>query len=404
MSVKTRNAVAKALDSYDGVAVFNAIRNSSPTLQSRYAEATAKTLKDIGYNLSRDNVNIKLEYLNGLLAMVSAVFVKSNVIENPLSDLIRGGEYYAFGDLIENIGVHVAQGVDPMYLTENLGTGKTVDPFVQVQPDTITEFFKSNLPLQYGITISEWQLARAFESAQGMQSLIAALLESVTNGINADLFIAGKNIMNAYINDTSHTLADGQILEVVTPTDETTGKTFVLAIKNIINAVQFPTTAFNPSGIMSTTGSGSFTFYVRPEIMNQISVDVLASAFNRDDLDLTPVDGTGRMRIKTLPDFGGLVAQDANGNNLEPKYNELGQRVGWTLNQADATFDHYSDPNEDVIGIIAGPDAFGMALRRQNYAPIYNPRAEYMNYWYNLEYWCFYSNMENVIIIKKAAA
>lgn len=404
---KAKAAVAQALSSYDGVAVFNAIRNASPTLAGRYPEATASTLKEIGYNLSRDNVDLKMAYLNGLLQMVSAVFVKSDTINNPLSDLIKGGEYYAWGDLVEKIAVHTAKAVDPKFLVQNLGTGKTIDPFVQNQPETVTEFYKSNLPLQYLVTVSEWQLQRAFEGPQGMNALIAAILESVTNGINVDLYQAGKSVINAYINDDTHTLGNGQVLEVNDVTDETSGKAFVLAIKNIINKVQFPTTAFNPAGIMSTSPSESFTMYVRPELMNQISVDVLASAFNRDDLDLTPVDGTGRMRIKTLDNFGGMIPQNSDGETLTPTYDVLGAVNGYQTSEGasvEAKDVVWEDPNEDVLAVIASPDAFGMALRKQSYAPIYNPRGEYINYWYNMEYWCFYSNFENVIIIKKAAS
>ena len=237
------------LKSYNGVDVFNAIRNSNPILQSRYPEATAETLKQIGKNLSRDNVDVKNAYLNGLMTLVSAVFVKSNNISNPLSELIKGGEYYAWGDLIENIKVHVAKAVDPKYLVSNLGTGKTIDPFVQNQPKTVTEFFKSNLPLQYLVTISEWQLQRAFESAQGMGALVSAILESIQNGIAIDLYQAGKDIMNSYINDSTHTLAPGQVMSVADVVDETTGKAFILAVKNVINAMQFPSKAFNPAGI-----------------------------------------------------------------------------------------------------------------------------------------------------------
>lgn len=410
MASKAKAAVAKALASYDGVTVFNAIRNASPTLAARYPEATADTLKSIGYNLSRDNVDLKMTYLNGLLQMVSAVFVKSNTVNNPLADMIRGGEYYAWGDLIENIAVHVAKAVDPKFLVDNLGTGKTIDPFVQNQPETVTEFFKSNLPLQYFVTISDWQLQRAFESMNGMSALISAILESITNGINIDLYQAGKSIINAYINDTTHTLGNGQILEVADVKDEASGKNFILNVKNIINAVQFPTKAFNPAGIVSTTGSGSFTMYVRPEIMNKISVDVLASAFNRDDLDLTPVDGTGRMRIKTLDNFGGLIPTDSDGNELTVTYDALGAVNGYTKTVDSTTTPVaeddvvWKDPNADVLAVIAAPDTFGMALRKQNYNPIYNPRGEYVNYWYNMEYWCYYSNFTNVIIIKKASA
>lgn len=392
---------------YNGVDVFNAIRNSTPALQSRYPEATADTLKTIGKNLSRDNVDLKMAYLDGLLKLVSAVFVKDNQVSNPLSELIRGGEYYSWGDLIENIKVHVAKAVDPKFLVEHLGTGKTIDPFVQKQPETVTEFFQSNLPLQYLVTVSEWQLQRAFESAQGMGALISAILESITNGINVDLFEAGKDIMNSYINDETHTLADGQVMEVAAVEDEATGKAFILDVKNLINSMQFPTAAFNPAGIVQTSTSSRLTMYVRPGIMNNISVNTLAGAFNRDDLDLTPVDGTGRLRIKTIDNFGGLKAtKTADGSDLTPKYDSLGSVIGYqdsegaTVDNADIT---WVDPNEDVIAIIAAPDAFGLALRKQNYSPIYNPRGEYVNYWYNMEYWCYYSNLENVVIIKKAS-
>ena len=395
------------LAAYSGSDVFNAIRNSTPRLQSRYPEASADNLKTIGYNLSRDNINIKMDYLNGLLKMVSAVFVKSYTVSNPLSELIQGGEYYAWGDLIENIAVHVAKGVSPKFLTSNLGTGKTIDPYVQNQPTTVTEFFQSNLPLQYLVTISEWQLQRAFESAQGMGALISAILESISNGINVDLFEAGKSIINSYINDDSHTLSDGQVMKVTDVTDEASGKSFILDVKNLINAMQFPTTAFNPSKIMKTSSSDTLTMYVRPGVMNNISVNTLAGAFNRDDLDLTPIDGSGRLRIKTLPDFGGLKPTKTSDNSdLTVTYDELGavsgyeDSVGNPVADADIT---WVDPNADILAIIAAPAAFGMALRKQSYAPIYNPRGDYLNYWYNMEYWCYYSNMENVVIIKKSA-
>lgn len=393
------------LKSYNGVDVFNAIRNSTPILQSRYPEATAETLKQIGKNLSRDNVDVKNAYLNGLMTLVSAVFVKSNNISNPLSDLIKAGEYYAWGDLIENIKVHVAKAVDPKFLVSNLGTGKTIDPFVQNQPKTVTEFFKSNLPLQYLVTISEWQLQRAFESTQGMGALVSAILESIQNGIAIDLYQAGKDIMNSYINDDKHTLAPGQIMAVSDVVDETTGKAFILAVKNVINAMQLPSKAFNPAGIEQISTSSKLTMYVRPGVMNNISVNTLAGAFNRDDLDLTPVDGTGKLRIKTIDNFGGVYATKTSDSSLlSPAYDSLGSVIGYKdsseqiIAESDIT---YVDPNENIIAIIASPDAFGMALRKQNYSPIYNPRGEYVNYWYNMEYWCYYSNLENVVIIRK---
>lgn len=393
------------LKSYNGVDVFNAIRNSTPILQSRYPEATAETLKQIGKNLSRDNVDVKNAYLNGLMTLVSAVFVKSNNISNPLSDLIKGGEYYAWGDLIENIKVHVAKAVDPKFLVSNLGTGKTIDPFVQNQPKTVTEFFKSNLPLQYLVTISEWQLQRAFESSQGMGALVSAILESIQNGIAIDLYQAGKDIMNSYINDDKHTLASGQVMAVSDVVDEATGKAFILAVKNVINAMQLPSKAFNPAGIEQISTSSKLTMYVRPGVMNNISVNTLSGAFNRDDLDLTPVDGTGKLRIKTIDNFGGVYAtKTSDSSPLSPAYDSLGSVIGYKdssesiVAESDIT---YVDPNENIIAIIASPDAFGMALRKQNYSPIYNPRGEYVNYWYNMEYWCYYSNLENVVIIRK---
>lgn len=402
--------VAEMLSAYSGVDVFNAIRNSSPILQSRFPEATASNLKEIGMNLSMSDVQTRQEFIYGLLKMVSAVFVKNTTITNPLSALIKGGQYYAWGDLIENIKVRVAQAVDPKFLIDTRGTGKTIDPFVQKMPEYVTEFFQSNLPLQYLVTVDQWQLQKAFESAQGMGALISAILESITNAINVDLFQAGKDIFNKYINDTTHTLGEGQVMEVDDVIDEASGKSFILSVKNLINAMQFPTKAFNPSKLLQTSSSSTLTMYVRPEVMNNISVNTLAGAFNRDDLDLTPVDGSGRLRIKTLDNFGGIKpikTTDQTKTELTPKYDSLGSVIGFVdsdgadVAESDIT---YLDINEDVIAVIASPDAFGMALKQQNYSPIYNPRGEYVNYWYNMEYWCYYSNLENVIIIKKKAS
>lgn len=421
-----------AINTYNGVEIFNAIRKSTPSIASRYPEATKETLKSIGYNIANSgDVNVRMDYMSGLMRLVSAVFVKSNNISNPLSDMIVGGEFYAFGDIIENLKVHIAKAVSPKYLAANLATGATLDPYVQKQAELEVEFFQSNLPLQYLVTVSEWQLARAFESQQGMNSLISAILESITNGLNADLYVAGKNIINEYINSNDHTLAEGQEVVVSDVTDAATGKAFVLAVKDVLSAVQFPTNAFNPRKITQTSTGDTLTMFVRPTLINKLSTEVWASAFHRDDLDLTPVDGSGRIRIKSVDNFGGLAPKGANNEALQEVYDSLGTVVGyidaaaqvngpahknangqWVVNitsagtTADTTFpaepDHFDDPNEGVLAVIATDKAFGMALRKQNYAPIFNPRGEYINYWYNMEYWCFYSDLENVIIIKKA--
>lgn len=397
---------------YNGVEVFNAIRNATPSLQSRYPEASETTLKEIGYNLSRDSVDMKAAYLNGLLEMVSAVFVSNTRIENPLADLIRGGQYYEWGNLIEKIKVRIAKAVDPKFLVDNLGTGKTIDPFVQNQPETVTEFFKINLPMQYIVTISDWQLQRAFESAQGMNALISEILESVQNGMKLDLYEAGKSIFNAYINDTTYsdgtarTLGDGQVATVADVTSEATGKTFVNAVKNIVSSMAFPTKAYNPMGILNTQSSGSLTMFCKPELLNKLSVDVWASAFNRDDLDLTPVGGNGKMRIKSLDNFGGIYATDAQGHKLNKKYNSLGAVIGYEYNGVEVSEKDITwvDPNKDVLAVITDVADFGgIALRKERFSNIYNPRGEYVNYWFNAEYWVYYSNMANVVIIKKAS-
>lgn len=388
----------------DNVTLYNAIYAESPTLQNRYPKGTITNLTTIGSNVQRDEL-AQNEIALGMLSIVARIIVSPNTISNPLEDMILGGEYFEFGDIIEKVKVHVAKAVDPMYLAAHKKNGESIDPFIQNYPEVGVEFFKSNLALQYLITTDTWNWARAFSTEGGLDGLVGNMLESVINARNIDLFQAGKNLIDEYINSEDHTLLDTQVLNVDDVTDETSGKAFILAVKNVINALSFPTEAFNPDHFISTSNSDTLTMYVRPNVMNNISVNTLAGAFNRDDLDLTPVDGTGRMRIKTLDNFGGIKAtKTSDGSDLHAIYDKVGSFAGYAdsddqpVAKSDITF---VDTNADVIAVIAAPRAFSIALRKQANRVVPNYRGEYTNYITNMEYWTMYSNQENVIVIKK---
>lgn len=401
-------AAKATLLAFSGPDVFNAIRNSSPTLQLRYSKATAENIESISKNISQSDMTIKNELTYGLMKLVTAVFTKDTSIRNPLANMVKGGLFPEFGAFVEQNRVHVIKGISPKFGGEFAISGTSIDPFVQDYTKVESEFFETNLKLTYLVTTNTWDLSKAFLSAAGMNSLLGQIMKGIENALNIDLFMAGKDIFNTYISTTNHTLGKGQVMEVTAVTDETSGKNFVLSMKNLLNAIQFPSTAFNPRKLEMQTDA--LHMYIRPEVMNTLSTEVWASAFNRSDLGLTPQDGGATLSITSIDNFGGIIPTlTATGETLVSVYDSvLGKQIGFATAAAptvviDESLITFVDSNSDVLAIVATDSAFGIALRMMESAPAYNARGSYTNYWYNAEYWTYYSDLEPVIIIKKKA-
>lgn len=387
------------------VELFNSVRNGlSSSFQSRIPEATATNIKEIGMMITSNEFKAEFnDWLTEAVNRIAMVLIRDNIIKNKLGRFIRFN--VTFGDIIEDIWVEPIKG-------ENYNPGNDdshPDPFRQNNPTVKVEYHRQNDQRVYLATVFPARARKAFENEGQLQRLIDQIVKQIYNADALDTFVITKEIFNEAINSPVLPLQANQMIEVDAIVDTQTGKDFVNSIKNVVTAMTFPTSDYNIQGVTKMVEPEDLTIFIRADLLNFIDVNVLSSAFNRSDLNFTPNDSNGFMKMIAMDNFGGLVAQDSAGNNLFPKYNQYGKQIGYTA--TNETTDNtlvepakFVDPNEDVLAIIAEDDWLIIAKNLESTDVIWNPAGLYYNTWAHFWNTFGYSGFMNMVVIKRKTA
>jgi len=383
--------------------IFNSIRAGlSSSFQSRIPQMDASNQESIGGMITSSDFTADFnEWLTAAINRIGLVLIRDNNIRNRLSRFVYGT--MEFGDAIEELMVDIIKGEDYQPGTE----GNSIDPFRITNPDVKAIYHKVNSRRKYRITTYPDRAKKAFLSEGGLQRLISQMVSQLFQAGELDDWLCTKEIFNDYLNGTEYPVPADSILEVSDITSEQTAKDFVEAVKNAVTSMTFPTSAYNYMGITKMVNPSDLTIFIRADLLNYIDVNVLSSAFNRSDLNFTPNDSQGFMKMVAMDDFGGKYAVDASNNKLYPVYNTYGKQIGYSATEGGTTLvtpSKFIDPNDDVIAIIA-EDQFLLITRQLERAEsIWNPEGLYWNNFLHRWSQYGYSGFMNAIVIKKKAA
>ena len=379
------------------MSLFNSIYDTlSPNFQARIPKMDAQNMATIGMLITSDSFKAEMnEWLTEAVNRIGMVLIRETSLRNRLEKYVYGT--MEFGDAIEELCVQIAKAED----YTQPANGASIDPFRTTYPEVKALYHRVNSRRKYRATTFPNQVKRAFLNEGGIGRLFANITDSLIKGAKADDYDSIKEIFNFYINDTTKLPAKPtQKVAVPQIVDEASAKTFINTLKDAFSAMLFPTGSYNQMGIIQTSEPSEMTLFIRSWITNYISVEVLSAAFNRDDLDFTP-EGTSRVKIELMPDFGGTYPVNASGTKLLPIYNEFGMTTGqYSANgqlPAD-TIDHMVDPNENVYAILADDRFLIITRQLERMETIYNPDGLYWNEiyhkWSQYGYTGFYNNIQ----------
>lgn len=208
------------------------------------------------------------QFINALVNRIAMVRVQSANFNNPYSILKKG--YIEFGETIEDIFVNIAKVVD--YNAEKADSRE----FKRNMPDVRSAFHIMNWRVMYPVTIQDEDLRMAFLSAQGVQDLIAKIVDSVYTAAEYDEFLLFKYLL---IKAISH----GQIAPV--QVDGTSLTDCAVEFRAISNTLPFMSTKYNSSGVKTNTPKSEQVIFMDARFNAQFDVNVLASAFNMEKAD-----------------------------------------------------------------------------------------------------------------------
>lgn len=206
------------------------------------------------------------QFLSTLVNRIASVRVKSATFNDDYVELKKG--YLEFGETVEEVFVSIAKARE--FSAEKAESRE----LKRTLPDVKTAFHAMNYRVQYPVTIQDEDLRTAFLSMDGVQDLIARIVDAVYTANEYDEYLLFKYLMIKAI-------AHGKMYPVSIG-DETDMKEAAVAFRGMSNQLGFMSTKYNISGVHTTTPRADQYIFMDAKYNAQYDVNVLASAFNMD--------------------------------------------------------------------------------------------------------------------------
>lgn len=307
------------------------------------------------------------QFINALVNRIAAVRVKSAVYNNGFADLKKG--YLEFGETIEEVFVNIAKA------REFSAEKAEAREFKRSLPDVRSAFHVMNWRVMYPVTIQDEDLRMAFLSMNGVQDLIARIVDSIYTAAEYDEYLLFKH---ALIKNIAH----GKMYPVAVDTADI--KNAAVAFRGTSNRLTFMNTAYNAAGVHTATPKGDQYIFMSADFNAQYDVNVLAAAFNMDRADFMG-------RLKLIDDFTTFD-------------NDRFSEIVAGSDQIDLVTDEELALMADVIGVLVDGEFFQFYDNNNKFTEKYVASGLYWNYFYHVWKTCSVSPFSNAIVFVKNTA
>ena len=215
------------------------------------------------------------QFINALVNRIAAVRIKSANFNNPYKDLKKG--YLQFGETVEEVYVQIAKA---RIFSAEKAAGRE---FKRTLPIVRSAFHMINWRVQYPITVQNEDLRMAFTSLNGVEDLIARIIQQVYTAAEYDEFLLFKYLLIKGV-------AKGQLYPV--GFDATNKNNAAVEFRAMSNMLPFMKKDYNAAKVETTTPKADQYIFMDARFNADYDVNVLASAFNMDKADFM-----GRLKL-----------------------------------------------------------------------------------------------------------
>lgn len=254
--------------------------DASSEYQNRIPQATRENILEVG-NAIVNYEPARNEFCSALINKIGKTIVSSKMAKNKLA--FFRGEDLGFGDTIEDIFVEMAKA-SPYNRNET-------NPFGITKPQVKVLYHRIDRELQYFVTIYDADLKRAFTSADGLDKLVSAIVNSLYSGKEHDDYVFTKQLFGSYKKYYE--------VNVSAPTTDATCKALLKAIKKYSEDISFASKDFNGQGVETWTEKDEQILLMHKDAKVNCDIEYLAGIFNLSKAEM-------ETRIVTVDDFGDL--------------------------------------------------------------------------------------------------
>ena len=330
-------------------------------------------------------------FTKALIDQVGKVVFVDRVYTAQGPNLLR--DSWEYGSVLQKVRCDLPDADDnKTWSLADLANGSTVDPFVITKPTVKAKYFNSKTTFEVPITLAEEQVKEAFKSPSDMNRFMSmienrvlmkralcteAMSKRTLNNLIAQKIHAKSNVVNLlkdYNTAYSKTLtaatclSDPDFLKYC-------AKTIMMYKKYIAEASML----YNNDGYVTFTPEDRLEFTVLSEFSKDLQVYMYADTYNKEFVQL---DGYSEV----------AYWQGSGTNNA---FNEI-SKIDVKALTADGT--EFTVAQTGVVAVMYDRDAAAICNENERVTSIYNPKAEYWNYFY--KYDCAYMNdtAENCIV------
>ena len=330
-------------------------------------------------------------FTKALIDQVGKVIFVDRVYTAQGPNLLR--DAWEYGSVLQKVRCDLPDADDnKTWSLADLANGSTVDPFVITKPTVKAKYFNSKTTFEVPITLAEEQVKEAFKSPSDMNRFMSlienrvlmkralcteAMSKRTLNNLIAQKIHAKSNVVNLLKNyNTAYTktltaatcLSDPDFLKYC-------AKTIMMYKKYIAEASML----YNNDGYVTFTPEDRLEFTVLSEFSKDLQVYMYADTYNKEFVQL---DGYSEV----------AYWQGSGTNNA---FNEI-SKIDVKALTADGT--EFTVSQTGVVAVMYDRDAAAICNENARVTSIYNPKAEYWNYFY--KYDCAYMNdtAENCIV------
>lgn len=349
--------------------ILNVIRqNASVEYQSQIPEVTQESdIPKVGEVLYGYPA-LANQFINALVNRIALVQVKSATFNNDYAELKKG--YLEFGETVEEVFVNIAKARE---FSVEKAEGRE---FKRSVPDVRSAFHAMNYRVQYPVTIQDEDLRTAFLSMDGVQDLIAKIVDSVYTAAEYDEYLLFKYLMiKAITKGKMYPISVGDGVDM---------KEAAVAFRGTSNQLQFISTKYNASGVHTSTPRADQFIFMDSTYNAQFDVNVLASAFNMDKTDFMG-------RLKLIDDWTTFD-------------NERFEVIVANSDQIEEVTDEELALMKNVKAVLLDREWFQFYDNNNKFTETYVSSGMYWNYFYNVWKTVSSSPFSNAIVFVTDAA
>lgn len=244
--------------------------------QLRIPEPTQSNIsKTVAALFDPMNQNYFNQFMDALIMRIGTVYVHQQSFRNPLREFKKPNMLYG----------STMQEIIPKWIRAHSYVDDAEDVFKMHRPEARAWYHSQNRRDLYPITVNDDELRTAFTESGGLNKLVVSVMGVPINSDEYDEFRIMMQLIAIYEEKWGfykHALS-------AAPSDETTGKEFLQALREYAGLLRFPSTTYNNGAIPDIpifVNPSELMLLVTPKTQAALDVQTLSGIFQLEKADI----------------------------------------------------------------------------------------------------------------------